>query len=477
MTHATEAPTEAPTEELTPDPPSARRPSTSKGRLALLIAWADSAPHRVGEIALLSPGKPMYLGRGSSPVPEGGVRVVFCQQRPGVNHPTGALTERRLSRQQLRIEVLRGDRISVEVIGRCPTLIRGEPFTQTTLSMGDTLHLQGQLLLQLTERPAVLPQRQVDADFPFGTPDADGLVGESPALWHLRAQLGFIAPRAGHTLIFGASGSGKELVARALHRRSPRGQRPLVSRNAATLPHALIDAELFGNLRNYPNPGMAEREGLVGAATDSTLFLDEIGELPEAQQAHLLRVMDGGEYQRLGESRARKANLRVVGATNRSESHLKPDFAARFRHRLHVPDLDARRDDVPLLAGHLLRLAAAADPPLAARFLDPRGHPRFDVDVIDGLLHHPLALQTRDLDRLLWQCLAQSEGDAIQWPADLGAPVPPPPVAGVDPATITRQMLQDALDSHDGARSKVWRALGLRNRYALRRLLRKHGID
>lgn len=93
-----------------------------------------------------------------------------------------------------------------------------------------------------------------------------------------------------------------------------------MARNAATLPEGLLDAELFGNIKNYPNPGTPERAGLVGEADGSTLFLDEIGEISQVAQAHLLRVLDDGEYHRLGEAKARKSHLRLISATNRLES-------------------------------------------------------------------------------------------------------------------------------------------------------------
>ena len=122
-------------------------------------------------------------------------------------------------------------------------------------------------------------------------------------------------------MLLGETGTGKELAARAVHRFSTRADRPLVARNAATMPAGLIDAELFGNARNYPNPGMAERPGLVGQADGGFLFLDEIGELPSELQAHLLRVLDaGGEYQRLGESRVRRSDFRLLAATPSSKA-------------------------------------------------------------------------------------------------------------------------------------------------------------
>ena len=140
------------------------------------------------------------------------------------------------------------------------------------------------------------------------------------------------------SLLLGESGTGKELAARAVHQLSQRGRQQFVARNAATLPAGLIDAELFGNAKNYPNPGMPERRGLIGEADGGSLFLDEIGELPVELQAHLLRVLDGdGEYQRLGEGVARRSNFRLIAATNRDPSTLKHDLAARFTARIELP--------------------------------------------------------------------------------------------------------------------------------------------
>src|SRR2546429_9984889 len=104
------------------------------------------------------------------------------------------------------------------------------------------------------------------------------MVGESRAVWELRARRAEIAGKPGHVLVTGESGSGKELVAQAIHALSPRSGRRLIARNAATLPASLIDAELFGNARNYPNPGMAERAGLIGDAHQSTLLLDQFAQ-------------------------------------------------------------------------------------------------------------------------------------------------------------------------------------------------------
>src|SRR5262249_51707936 len=199
---------------------------------------------------------------------------------------------------------------------------------------GDTLELGRQMVFLCVRRPAWITGAPPAEEHSFGDADAHGIVGESPVIWQLRERIAFVGPRSGHALIHGESGTGKELVARALHACSLRTGRPLVARNAATIPEGLVDAELFGNVRNYPNAGMPGRPGLIGEADGGTLFLDELAELPVSLHAHLLRVLDGGEYTRLGEARPRRSDFRLIGATNRPESALKHDVLARLTFRI-----------------------------------------------------------------------------------------------------------------------------------------------
>jgi two-component system nitrogen regulation response regulator GlnG/two-component system response regulator HydG len=157
-----------------------------------------------------------------------------------------------------------------------------------------------------------------EAELPaFGGADADGFVGESPALWRLRDRIAFAARLSQHDLLHGPSGSGKELVARAVHRMSPRGRRRLVSHSAADIPATLIETELFGVRQDYPNPGTPARDGLVGQADRTTLFLDEMGLLPMELQGKLLRVLDDGEYRRLGTDEALHSDLRFIALQQR----------------------------------------------------------------------------------------------------------------------------------------------------------------
>jgi two-component system nitrogen regulation response regulator GlnG/two-component system response regulator HydG len=287
----------------------------------------------------------------------------------------------------------------------------------------------------------------------------------------LRSEIAFAAPRAGHVLILGDTGTGKELVARALHAASGRTG-ALVSRNAATLPESLVDAELFGNPKAYPNPGMPEREGLVGAAHGGSLFLDEFADLPSGAQAHILRVLDSGEYQRLGESMTRHSEFRLIAATNRPESALRPDLLARFDFRVRVPDLASRRDDIPLIFRHLFALVTQEDDALGARFATENRLPRLGTGFIRRLAQHPFSANVRELRRLLWRALAESPSDVLEWP-DTSRRIGP----ADDGDALPAREVQRALDANNGSLEKTWRALGLSNRYVLRRLIAKHGLS
>jgi two-component system nitrogen regulation response regulator GlnG/two-component system response regulator HydG len=351
-----------------------------------------------------------------------------------------------------------------------------------SVGAGHVLALEDQIVLACVARPQAMPEGNADTSFEFGGPDAHGLVGESAAVWTLREEIAFVARHAKHVLLLGDSGAGKELVARAIHAESSRANRPLVARNAATLPPTLADAELFGHARNYPNAGMPERLGLLGEAEGGTLFLDEAGELPSDLQAHLLRVLDSsGEYHRLGESAMRRADVRLIAATNRPEASLKHDFAARFLLKLRVPGIAERREDVPLLARHLLRRAAMADPTLGQRFFGgwggPAPEPRIDPRLIELFLVHDFLHNVRELEALLWTAMAKSRDGYIALVSDVEErlAVTRPPAAMA--AELTKERIIEALDAHEGNQERAFRALGLRSRDALYRLIKKHGIE
>jgi two-component system nitrogen regulation response regulator GlnG/two-component system response regulator HydG len=276
-----------------------------------------------------------------------------------------------------------------------------------------------------------------------------------------------------------------ELVAPAIHARSPRARHTLVARNAATFPAGQIDAELYGNVANYPNAGIPERPGLIGRADGSTLFLDELGELPGDLQAHLLRVMDGGDYQRLGEARRRSADIRFIAATNRPVAQLKHDLLARFALRVHVPGLAERREDIALLARHLLGRIAAGDPQLGQRFFSQwngsRGEPRLAPDLACALVTHTYATHTRELEAVLWRALSESRGGHLELGDGvrdlLRAQGSARPREDRDENEVTAEDIRRALARHGGVKDRVWRDLGLPSRHVLRRLIQKHGIE
>ena len=456
-------------------------------RPALVVTWAAGDWLRVGSVVQVADGKlgsAGLLGRGAPQFSDPHDRVRFVRQRPGGDEVLEPIGNSRISRQQL---VLRNtdDGFEVESIGRGRLLLEGKEVKSCRVREGELLELAGQLHLLCTTRPlrtAELKSFPREAMPAFGEADAFGFVGESPSSWALRDQLAFMAKHGGHILLLGPSGSGKELAARALHLLSNHAKCAMISRNAATFPATLIEAELFGNAKDYPNRGMAARPGLIGAADGSTLFLDEIAELPHELQARLLRVLDeDGEYHRLGEASARKAQFRLVGATNRPISDLRGDVAARMRLRVHLPDINARREDIPLLCRHLLGRAVSSDPSLAARFFERHDTllPRISAELMRALVTHHYERNVRELDSLLWSSLASSRRDALELTdavvSELGGTFESSDEAKAR-TELTPEEIQACLDRHGGVQSKAWRELGFKNRHVLKRLVKKYGL-
>jgi len=189
----------------------------------------------------------------------------------------------------------------------------------------------------------------------------DDMIGESPSMREVRRQLAAVAATDATVLVLGESGTGKELAARAIHRLSPRAGGAFVELNCAAIPRELAETELFGHVRGAFSGATRDRVGRFEAAEGGTLFLDEVGELPAELQGKLLRVLQEGTYERVGDGRTRRADVRIVAATNRDL--LAEVEAGRFRQDLYyrlavfpiaLPALRDRRDDIPALAAHLL---------------------------------------------------------------------------------------------------------------------------
>jgi hydrogenase-4 transcriptional activator len=191
------------------------------------------------------------------------------------------------------------------------------------------------------------------------------ILGDSPALKKVLAQIEMVAPTNASVLILGESGTGKELVARAIHDRSPRKSAALVRVNCASVPRELFESEFFGHVRGAFTGAVKDRVGRFELAHGGTLFLDEIGEVPLELQSKLLRVLQEGQFEKLGEDRTRTVDVRIIAATNRDlEAEVK---AGRFRQDLYyrlsvfpieLPPLRDRAEDIPTLAQHFLEQSA-----------------------------------------------------------------------------------------------------------------------
>ena len=192
--------------------------------------------------------------------------------------------------------------------------------------------------------------------------EIDGIVGASPALRSVLEQVRVVAPTSATVLIEGETGTGKELIARAIHRESDRRHRPFVKVNCAAMPAELLESELFGHEKGSFTGAVAQRIGRFEAAHGGTLFLDEIGELPLQLQAKLLRAVQEQEFERVGSNRTIQVDVRIVAATNRdlkamvAESKFRADLYYRLAvFPLKVPALRNRREDIPLLTRYFVQ--------------------------------------------------------------------------------------------------------------------------
>ncbi|MGD9123647.1 MAG: sigma-54 dependent transcriptional regulator [Desulfarculaceae bacterium] len=242
------------------------------------------------------------------------------------------------------------------------------------------------------------------------------IVGNSPAMERVFAAMRKVAGTKATVLITGESGTGKELVARALHYTSPRKDRPMVAVNCAAIPANLLESELFGAAKGAFTGADRTRKGMVEEADGSTLFLDEVGELPIDMQAKLLRVLQEGEIKRVGENLPRQVDLRIIAATNKDlqkqvdEGRFREDLYYRLSViPIHLPPLRERREDIPLLA-HFFLDKAVERHGLTAKRLDP--------EALRALTQAPLKGNVRELENLVEQAAVMSEGQTIG-PADL----------------------------------------------------------
>ena len=249
------------------------------------------------------------------------------------------------------------------------------------------------------------------------------LLGESPAMREVFRLIGRVAASDLNVLITGETGTGKELVARALHEESARRDRPFVALNTAAIPSELLESELFGHEAGAFTGATRRYAGRFEQAEGGTLFLDEIGDMPLALQTRLLRVLAGGEFYRVGGRELIRGNVRIVAATHQDLDARVADglFRADLKHRLDVvrielPALRQRREDIPLLAKHFLAAAARE------LKLPPK---RFSKAALKAVAQRDFPGNVRELENLCRRLAVIAPGAEIL-PADLGgAPTPP----------------------------------------------------
>lgn len=274
------------------------------------------------------------------------------------------------------------------------------------------------LKAQLEQQNTYLQEEVVEAKA-FGD-----LVGQSAALRQIISQIDLVAPTEASVLILGDTGTGKDLVAREIHRRSRRKDNSLVRVNCASIPKELFESELFGHVKGAFTGAIKDRPGRFETADGGTLFLDEIGEVPLEMQAKLLRVLQEKRYERVGDDRTRHADVRIIGATNRD---LKKEVAAgRFREDLyyrlhvfpiHVTTLKERKDDIPLLAKHFVELSVK-------ELRCPK--PRLTRAAVARLQNYDWPGNVRELRNVIERAVILARGGLLHFDLPITESAPPP---------------------------------------------------
>jgi len=304
--------------------------------------------------------------------------------------------------------------------------------------------------------------------------DAMQMVGQSPAFLACVDNLARVADSEASILLYGESGVGKDLAARFIHARSARAGGPFIVINCAAVPETLFESELFGHERGAFSGSSGLKKGLFELADGGTLFLDEVAEIPLGLQAKLLRVLETGEFRRVGGTHTLNADVRLVSATNRrlldevDEKRFRLDLYYRLACiDVTLPALRERREDLPALAAFLLKRLAGS-----------RRACRLDAAALATLQAYEFPGNVRELRNLLQRAVLTCQDGVIR-AADLHLPVaalPQQPGAGPQPlAEIERSHIRALLDSHAGHRSRVAAALGVTER-TLYRKLKRYGL-
>jgi DNA-binding NtrC family response regulator len=304
------------------------------------------------------------------------------------------------------------------------------------------------------------------------------VIAQSPAMKAVLKVVERIGPADANVLITGENGTGKEVVARSLHAVSSRAAKPLVSVNASALAEGLFESELFGHVRGAFTDAKTDRVGRFELADGGTLFLDEISNVPLNLQPKLLRVLETGEFERVGSSKTHKVNVRVLSATNADLKHdvvegkFRQDLMFRLNTvEIHLPPLRDRREDIEALADHFLRLH---------RDRYRRGRMDFTLQALEALRAYSWPGNVRELDHVVERAVLMSSGNMVT-AMDLALQTSP---AAQFSARLEEMSLEDAerllikkaLARFEGNANRAAEALGL-SRSALYRRLQKYGLS
>ena len=371
-------------------------------------------------------------------------------------------------------------RLAREMLPRCPVVMmtgsRSISGTVDAIRLGAVTVLEKPVAAEVLEKE--LRQAMASrADLEKGVDAAGeaGIIGRSPAIRAVLDVLFLAAPTDATVLIEGETGTGKELVAKALHRLSRRARGPLVAVNCAALPETLAESELFGHAKGAFTGADKPRAGRFREADGGTLFLDEIGEMPLALQAKLLRVIQEGEVQPLGVDKPQSVDVRLVAATNRNLGELAAEgkFRSDLYYRLNVvplglPPLRDRREDVGTLAGHFLRGTGR----------------KFSAEAMAFLERYPWPGNVREMENVVARLkVLKPEGDfqLADLPQEIRGAQPLPAIpqnaaTGVDLyaalGELEDRLIREALERSGGNRNQAAKSLGL-NRTTLVEKLRK----
>src|SRR5579864_1295896 len=300
-------------------------------------------------------------------------------------------------------------------------------------------------------------------------------IAAAPAMQSVLETIARVGPSDANVLITGEHGTGKEIVAQTLHALSARAPRALVAVNTGAIPDGVFESELFGHVKGAFTDARTDRIGRFELADGGTIFLDEIGNVPLRQQAKLLRVLESGEVERVGSSRSRRVNVRVLSATN---SDLTAACAAgQFREDLlfrlntvevRIPPLRERREDIPVLGAHFLAR-------YAARYRRPVQ--KFDPAAIHALTQYSWPGNVRELDHTIERAVLMSRTDEIQ-PGDLSLSSPRAQSQNLEDLSleaVEAVLVRKALQRFQGNVTQAAEALGL-SRGALYRRMEKYGL-